>query len=351
MKPQEVKITITPESIISIALTALGLWVLFQVRDILVLFLISLALVIAFSPIIKTWQKYMPRIVAILLLYALLVLSIIIVIALIIPPLFSQLNDFLVYVQNSIVTSGFTGDSLLQRVRDNITLVYDGKVLQALGQFLGEFKGSVGLVYTRTLGIIGTIVAIITVFITSFYLLNEENNFENFLMSAFPRIGKKHITQVLDRLSNKLGSWLLGQLSLMVIVGILDAVALSILGVPYALLLGLWAGLMELLPVVGPIAGAIPGVIIAFTTLGLVKGIIAIVIYFLVQQIENQLLVPKIMGRALGLSPVTIIFSLLIGGKLLGFVGLLIAIPVAAALSVVYQEWRSANSEGEMEAV
>ena len=142
-----------------------------------------------------------------------------------------------------------------------------------------------------------------------------------------------------------MGSWLRGQLLLMFIVGAVNGIGLAILGVPYAFLLGLWAGLTELFPYVGPVAGAIPGVFIAFTALGPVKALIALIIYIVVQQLESNFLIPKIMGRALGLSPVAVIFALLIGGKLFGFIGLLLAIPVAAVLAVVYEEWRGEEKE------
>jgi predicted PurR-regulated permease PerM len=149
---------------------------------------------------------------------------------------------------------------------------------------------------------------------------------------------------IMDHISAKMGNYLRGQLLLMLSIGVVIGIALAILGVPYPLLLGIWAGLMELFPYVGPVLGAVPGVFLAFTTLGMVKGLIALVIYLIVQQLENQFLAPKIMGKALGLSPVVIIFALLIGGKLFGLVGLLIAVPVAGAISVFYQEWRNGRT-------
>lgn len=342
MESKELKLVVPPRTIIGIVLTLLGLWVLYLVRDIVVLFVVAAAIVVTFSPIIKVLQRYMPRPLAIILLYLLLVGAVVLIAALLLPPLFSQLSDFLGYLETTLLTSG-SNQELIRQAQDNLNLVLHGRGLDAVAQLISQFQGSLGAVFSQTVNFIGGLVAFVTVFIVSFYLLNEEKNFAQFISSLLPDAGSQRVDHIMDRLGNKMSNWLLGQLALMVIVGLITTVALAILGVPYALLLGLWAGVMELLPFIGPILGAIPGVVLAFATLGWVKGIIAIAIYLLIQQVENQFLVPKIMGKALGLSPVVIIFALLVGAKLLGFIGVLIAVPIAAALSVVYEEWRKTN--------
>jgi predicted PurR-regulated permease PerM len=339
----EVKLVIPAKTIVTILSTAFAVWILYHVRDILTLFLIVVAIVVTFSPIIRSWEKYIPRSLAIMLLYTLIALSAIIITALILPLFFSQLRDFLFYLQSVVSAYGVTNDSMFEQLRNNLSIVLQNKGTEIIGPLLTQFRGSLGTLYSTTMGVVGGIVAIFTVFISSFYLLQEEKNFQEFLANLVPASHRKRVNSVMDRIVTKMGNYLRGQVLLMVIVGTVIAIALTILGVPYSLLLGLWAGVMEILPYVGPIFGALPGVFLAFSTLGVTGGLIAILIYFLVQQLENQFLVPKIMGRALGLSPVVIIFSLLIGGKLLGFVGLLIAVPITAAIGVIYEEWRSSN--------
>ncbi len=339
-KENDVRVIIPPTTILSIVATLLGLWVLYQVREVLFLFLLVVAIVVAFSPIIRWLQKYMPRTLAIALLYILLVLSLVILSALIIPPVVSQLVDFLRYVQ---ILSPSVDQNSIALLTNNIDLLSSGQTVEALGKIVSSFQGSLGTFYTSTVSFVGGIIAAFTVFITSFYLLLEEKNFHSFLSSLVPHGQRERVANIYDRINDKMGDWLRGQFLLMVIIGLVDGIALAILGVPYALLLGLWAGLMEMIPFVGPILGAVPGAFLAFTVLGPTKGLIAILIYLIVQQIENQFLVPKIMGRALGLSPVVIIFSLLIGGKLLGFIGVIIAVPLAAALAVIFEEWRQSE--------
>lgn len=338
-KPQEVRITISPQAIISIALTLFGLWLLYIIRDIVFLFVLVVAVVVALSPIVRIWEKYMPRALAILTLYLLIFFGVVFIFALVLPPFVEQASEFLAYLETKLADDPNV-QTFLRDARDNLNLILHGQSSEGLSQLLSQFRGSFGAVYNTTLGLIGGVVAAITVLITSFYLLQEEKNFQQFLATFLPQNRQQQVARITDRISTKMGSWLRGQLLLMVLIGVITGVALWILGVPYPLVLGMFAGLMEAVPFVGPFIGAVPGVILAFSTLGPIKGFIAIGIYLLIQQVENQFLVPKIMGRALGLSPVIIIFSLLVGAKLLGLIGVFIAIPVAAALSVIYEEWR-----------
>ncbi len=338
-QPKEVSIAVSPKAIVSLVLTLLGLWLLYLIHDIITLFIVVTAVVVVLSPIIKSWERYIPRTLAIIVLYVLVFVGALAITALIIPPVLSQLSDLLGMLQNTTIAGQFASDSIA-RLHDSFNLALQGHGSEGVSQLFNQFQGSLGAVYTKTIGLLGGVVATVTVFVTSFYLLMEEKNVYAFIQNLLPFSQREKATQITDKINDKMGNWLRGQLILMIIVGLADGIGLAILGVPYALLLGLWAGFTELFPYLGPWIGGAPGVVIAFATLGWVKGLIAFAIYMVVQQLESQFLVPKIMGKALGLSPVTIIFALLIGGKLLGLVGLLIAIPVTAILSIFYEEWR-----------
>ena len=146
------------------------------------------------------------------------------------------------------------------------------------------------------------------------------------------------IFEVMNKIGFKMGGWLRSQFILMIIVGVADGIILMILGVPYALTLAVWGGLTEVIPYIGPWLGLIPAFIVAFTISPL-KGLLIFIAYIIIQQLESQFLVPKIMGKAVGLSPVIIILAILIGAKLMGILGVLIAVPAAAAISVIIQEW------------
>lgn len=333
-----VRVKLSHQAIWMVILTGLGIWIAYQVRDILALFFIVVAIVVTLAPFVNSWSRWMPRGLAIASIYILVTLGIIIISALLLPPLIHQLSDFLNYLQANVTDSA--SSTAIGQLQLAIGQALRGEGVDVLIRLLNQFQGSLSAVYSSTLGFFGGVVSFITVAIASFYMLLEEKTFFNFLGSFLPHGKVQRVESVVDKISEKMSYWLIGQLFVMVVVGVVTAIALAILGVPYSLLLGLWAGIMEFFPYIGPVLGAVPGVALAFITLGPIKGLVAIAIYFLIQQLENNVLLPKVMGKALGLSPVVIIFALLIGGKLLGFIGLVIAIPIAAALSVIFEEWR-----------
>ncbi len=341
-----VRISIAPQAVILVLGSVLGVWLAYTLRDVILLFLIVLAVTVAFSPIVKAWEKFIPRTAAIVLVYLLVVALLGIIIALFVPPVLSQLSDFIGFVQHRIVDAYGQNDTFLTELRTNINNLISGRDVQSISSIYQQFQGSFGAVFSTTLGFIGGIVALVTVFISSFYLLLEENNLDRFLGNFMGVERRAKVTHVIDKMSQKIGDWLRGQLMLMLTIGVVDGLALAFIGVPYPLLLGIWAGLTEAIPVIGAFLGAVPAVIIALVTLGWVKALVVLVAFLVVQQIENHILVPRIMGKALGLSPVMIIFSLLVWGQLLGFVGILIAIPITAALSVLIEEWRTMSRKG-----
>ncbi len=136
-----------------------------------------------------------------------------------------------------------------------------------------------------------------------------------------------------------MGGWLIGQVELSLVIGVVVYLGLTVLGVQGALLLAVVAAVGEAIPIVGPVLSAIPAVIVALTQSPLLALATAIM-YLVVQQLENNLLVPKIMERAVAIHPLAVIIALIIGGELLGIGGALVAVPVAAALAVILDELR-----------
>jgi predicted PurR-regulated permease PerM len=137
--------------------------------------------------------------------------------------------------------------------------------------------------------------------------------------------------------TNKISAWLGGQLLLAGIIGSTAALGLFLMGVPFFYVLALIAGIGEMIPIVGPILSAVPAIAVALSVKpALALGVI--VFFFAQQQLENHLLVPKIMQRQVGISPVFVIIALLIGGSLLGVIGAILAVPTAAIVQVLFQE-------------
>ncbi len=330
--PQETKkiiIDISTRSIIKILLILIGLIFLYWVRDIIVLFFVVLVIVAALSPIVDRWQKEMPRSVAVILLYVIILLLFAAAGLLIIPPLVNQIKSLALNLPDYLNFLSPSWQSL-----QNLTSESQ-KTLLTVSEQLSKFGYNI---LTTTLGVLSGIVVAFTVLVLSFYLLLEPEGPKKFFLSLAPIAKKDYWADVANKIGLKMGAWFRGQLLLMVIVGLLDFIGVVIFRVPYPLALGVWAALTEIIPYVGPWLGLIPAVIIAFAVSPW-TALFILIWYVLVQQVEAQFLVPKIMGKALGLSPVIVILAILIGAKLLGLLGVLLAVPIAAALSVIVQEY------------
>jgi predicted PurR-regulated permease PerM len=156
-------------------------------------------------------------------------------------------------------------------------------------------------------------------------------------MLAFPRKHRARVDAASREAVLKVSAWMGGQLLLAAVIGATSAIGLWALGIPFFYVLALLSAVGEMIPVVGPILAAIPAIAVA-STVSLEKVLFVVIFFVLQQQLENHILVPKIMSRQVGVSPVTVIVALLIGGSLLGFVGAIIAVPTAAILQVVAAE-------------
>jgi len=323
------KIDISTTTIVKIALVFFLIWFLYAIREIALLFFIVIVIVSALAPLVNKMSRYIPRVLSVIIISLLFVAIIAAIGFIIIPPIVNQLGQLAINLPLLITKVGPFYDSIRHSVLNYQTDLFN------FSSQLGQLSTNI---YSTTIGFIGGIVAFITILILSFYMLLEQDVIKNFFHQIIPTEHEEKVFNVIRKITSKMGNWLRGQFLLMVIVGILDGIGLVALGIPYALVLAVWGGLTEVIPYIGPWLGLIPALIIAYTVSPL-KALILLIIYILIQQLEAQLLVPKIMGKILGLSPVIIILSILVGAKLMGILGVIVAVPVAAAISVVIQEW------------
>jgi predicted PurR-regulated permease PerM len=333
MNTQRVIFDISMRAILKVVSVLLGLWFLFMVREILLLFFIVIVIVVALAPIVDKWQEYMSRPLAVGLVFVILLAVLSLIVSLVVPPLIDQISQL---ANNLPQYSSELQDLLARfggRAADGTTL--SQQTVQTISQQLSRISSNV---IDTTFRVVGGIFTFFTVVVLSFYLLLEEQGIRKVVMSLLPIDHKVDVANALNKVGAKLGAWLRGQLTLMAIIGTVTGLSVASLGLPYALALGLWAGLTEVIPYIGPIIGGIPVVLIAFLD-SPIKAVIALVILGIVQQAESNFIVPKIMQRSVGLSPVIVILALLMGGKLFGIVGTVLAVPVAATVSVVIEEW------------
>ena len=187
-----------------------------------------------------------------------------------------------------------------------------------------------------TTKVFGGVVSAVSIFAISFYLLLYKQTVTHNFVSLFPKNRQEKVNKTIIQIEDKLGNWLRGQIVLSGAVGITTWVVLTVLGVDFALPLAVIAGIFEIIPTIGPILSAVPAIIVALNISPILAGVVA-VSYFLIQLLENNILVPRIMQRAVGLNPIVIIIGIIVGSKLLGVAGALLAIPFIVFLVVIYR--------------
>ncbi|MBW2164188.1 MAG: AI-2E family transporter, partial [Deltaproteobacteria bacterium] len=196
--------------------------------------------------------------------------------------------------------------------------------------------------FSTVTGIFGGIFTFFLVLVITFYMAVEENAIKKIVWSIAPKNHQVYVMQLVNRMQKKVGLWLRGQLILSVIIFALTFTALSIVHLftgqmEYALVLALLAGLTEFVPYLGPLIAAIPAVFLALTVSPVLAIVVALV-YYVIQLMENNIIVPKLMQKVIGLNPVVRIAVLLIGFKVAGVVGAILSIPVATAVSVFIRD-------------
>jgi predicted PurR-regulated permease PerM len=204
----------------------------------------------------------------------------------------------------------------------------------SLKEVVTEFKSGLtsataGLWQTLSF-IFGGMFNFILIIILSFYLAVQENGIASFLRTITPVKHEKYVLDLWRRSQLKIGLWMQGQLLLGLIMAVLVYLGLTILGVKYAFILALLTALAELIPLFGPIMAAIPA--LAFIDGGSSSGLMVLGLYAILQQFENHLIYPLVVKKVVGVPPLLVILSLIIGMQLAGFLGIILSVPIAAAV-------------------
>jgi len=329
---QKTTIEVSTLTILKFFGIAFLLWFLWYIKGILILLFVVMILVAALSPLVeKLYKKKVPRFLSVILIYLVLLLLLASLIYLIVPPVALQVKELThnapYYIEKV--------SPIYYQVQE-----YLPTFQQSLENIATSLNKLTTNIWSATLTIFGGLLSALTILVLTFYMLVGKETIFNILVSFLPIAHKEKILGIFQKVGLKMGAWLRGQLILCLVIGLATFVILAILGVPYALILAILAGILEIVPTIGPIIAAIPAILLAFAISPL-TALIVLLSYFGVQQLECQILVPKIMGKVVGISPVIIILALLIGAKLLGIAGAILAVPIAATLSVAFTEWRA----------
>lgn len=337
------ELVVTTTIVVLTILLILGIVsVLVVIGEILVLILIAAILATGLSPVVdalerRTWTRRrwrLPRTGAIILVYVGLLVALGLLGSLLITPLVSESEQVFQRAPEFYGRLRETLVGLRQRYAwlPDLTAILD-RLPQEAGRLTSYISAATGVAFR----VFGGVVSAVTVLILSFYMLLEGPAIKEGFLDLFPRKHHRQLETVLRRVGLKFGGWLRGQLFLGLIIGMLAGVGTWALGLPYPFLLGVAAGVTELIPLMGPVLGAIPAVLVAL--FGPTWRLLAVIVFFaVVQQAEGNFLVPRVMKQAVGLSPLLTLVAIMIGANLMGIIGALLAVPVAAALQVIVGE-------------
>lgn len=318
-------------SIFKVIFIFLALVFLYLVRDVLVILFFAIIIASAVGPF-ASWleSKKFPRLLGVLLLYLSFFGLIVFLLSLIVPFVAAELGQLTKALPNFF--SSLSG--ALEKAQQTTSSRYFDffseiqNLLDSFSQFLFAYSQSaLGLI----INIFGGALSFVAIIIISFYLSVMRRGVIGFISSVLPEKYESYAISLWKRSEYKVGLWLQGQLLLALSVGLVVFVGLSLLNVKYALLLGILAMVLEIVPIVGPVLSAIPGLILAFSQ-SPILGLWVLIFYVAVQQVESHIFTPLILGKTIGLNPVTVILAILIGGKLAGLLGILLAVPIAVVI-------------------
>jgi predicted PurR-regulated permease PerM len=325
--------------ILKVVLTVLILGFLWVIRDIITTLLLAVVLASAMEPMVQYFSaKKIPRTVSVLTVYILFLGLIGVVIWLLVPPLISQFKTLEANLPQLTVE--------LNSRFPNLSGLFGGANLpDTLKQLASSIGGESAL--SRTVGVFDGLFTFITVLVVSLYLVAEQKGMRQFIHDVVPSHHQDFTINLIDKIQKKMGQWVLGQLILSLSIFAVTFIGLSLLHVKYALFLAMLAGLLEIVPYIGPILSAVPAVFFALIQSPTLAAAV-VVLYILVQKAEGYILVPKIMQKTVGVSPLVVLIAILVGFKLGGILGLLLAVPLAGAITVVIEELSERRSQAEV---
>lgn len=322
---------------VSLFLILLLFWIVTQVQLVLVLGLLALLFgTILEGPVRFFQERRFPRPAAILAVYIIIIGALVLLVVAIMPSITSQVSEF---------TDDVPGQ--LQELRDDWRASDNGLLNGVGADFVDraietiEGDESVNVspdTFERAIPVLtsitGGVVATVTLLVMTFYYLLEKRLLRGLILDTLTPRFRSRVDTLWTEVESKVGRWMRGQLLLCLIIGTIATISYGVIGLQFWPLLGLWAGITEIIPIIGPWIGGVPAVLIALT-MSWELAIITTLIIITMQSLENWILVPRVMKGAVGLTPLTVFVAILAGTQFMGVVGAVLAIPIAATIQVI----------------
>lgn len=335
-------IDVSIKTLLKAALVVLAIWVAYLISDVLIMMLFAVII----SSAVDHWAGKLRdhlgvwRTLSVIVIYLIFVFIVAGVFYIIVPVFVNEIGNLIDNLPQYY-------EKIAQYFGSSVT-ASQSLMLEKLQEFLSGIEGQLitagGGAFALFRSIFSGVAMFVVIFVLSFYLALQENGVKRFLQFVTPKSYENYVLDLWQRTHKKLGKWLQGQLMLGFIIGAMVFIGLTILGVPYALVLAVLAAILELVPMAGPIIAAVPAIVLGFLVAP-VTGLLTLIFYIVIQPIENHLIVPQVMQRAVGLNPVVIIIALLIGAKLGGILGMLLAVPVAAIIVEILGDLGERNED------
>ncbi|MCC6703935.1 MAG: AI-2E family transporter [Thermomicrobiales bacterium] len=332
---------LTPGRVMVLTASALSIigvaWILIQIRSLFALLIIGMVVAAAIEPSVRRLRRLgLTQAQGILTIYGGLLALIAFLLVLVVPPLGSQASDLIDDIPIIL-------QELRRQTADSPNSFINTTVWEALARTERawiEFRTQPNIESQQAVSLVsstfGVLIGFVTIFMTAFYWLSEKSTIKRVVVNIFAEHRREQVLEIWESIEVKLGGWIRGQLVLCLIIGISSTVFYFALDLPFWLALGIFAGITEIVPFIGPIIGGGAAVLIALTD-SWQKALIVLAFVIILQQVESAALVPRVMKNAVGMSPLTVILAVLIGGRVGGVTGSILAIPVGAMIQVFVQ--------------
>ena len=325
------QLVISIKTLVFAALLVLAGYIIYRLGAIIGILLLATLVVLSMEQPVKyfmklvVFNKNISRGFAVLISYFILLLVLSLVFTFVIPPVIVEFQKVIVGLP-----------SLLSQIKfpDGLQVSFSDLVPEVS-------KVSSG-VLSATISVFSNVAAFVSLLVISIYMSLDWKNIKKSFISLFPDKLEDGVEETIKEIEEKVGHWIKGQLFLMLVVGLASFIGLSILGVRYVVGLSLLSGLFEAIPTIGPILSAVLAGIVGFSD-SPIKGIGVIALYIIIQQLENNLLVPKIMEKASGFRPLAILLALLVGGNFFGIIGVICAVPAMMIISIILKKFLRPN--------
>jgi predicted PurR-regulated permease PerM len=323
---RKIQISLDTKSIIRFFTVALAMvmvmWLIYEVRFLVVSLVISAVITLGLLPIVDHFKAVgVPRGISVTALIAFIILVLV---------------TIGIAIANAAVSQTIALGASIPKYISSLNTIpeltpYIGDIEGKIGEYL---SGAPGAALSGTIGAFSGITLAVSLIALTAYLLIDFYKIRDFILKFLSKNTRKQVDVTLTQIENEVGYWLRAQLVLMIIVGSLTYIGLVLMGVEYALALALIAGLLEFIPFIGPIIATVPALIVGFS-ISPFHGLGVLILYIVIQQLENNLIVPKVMQRAVGFNPALTLIVVLVGNTLFGVLGAIMAVPFTLVVYII----------------